>query len=82
MENATAANIRAKRVTAGIAGYVVCQVVEISRARLSDIEREHVTATPEDLRRIGAAIDGIIETRRHLVKLAEEAGLSLTGVRL
>jgi transcriptional regulator with XRE-family HTH domain len=54
----------------------------ISRARLSDIERGHVTPTPEDLRRIDAAIDGIIETRRHLAELAHEAGLSLTGVRL
>ncbi|MGA3202725.1 MAG: hypothetical protein ABSF12_09550 [Bryobacteraceae bacterium] len=53
-----------------------------SRARLSDIEREYVTATPEDLGRIEAAIDGIIETRRHLAELAEQAGLSLTGVRL
>jgi hypothetical protein len=52
-ENAmTTTNIRAKRVTAGIAGYAVCQVAGISRARLSDIER------------------------------AEQAGLSLTGVRL
>jgi hypothetical protein len=53
-----------------------------SRARLSDIEREYVTATPEDLGRIEAAIDWIIETRRHLAELAEQAGLSLTGVRL
>jgi transcriptional regulator with XRE-family HTH domain len=78
----TATNIRAKRVAAGIAGYAVCQVAGISRARLSDIERENVTATPEDLGRIDAAIDGIIETRRHLTKLAEEAGISLIGVRL
>jgi hypothetical protein len=41
-----------------------------------------VTATPEDLRRIEAAIEGILQTRQHLAKLAEEAGLSLTGVRL
>ena len=82
MENVTVTNIRVKRVTAGIAGHAVCRVAGISRARLSDIERENVTATPEDLGRIEAAIDGIIETRRHLAKLAEQAGLSLTGVRL
>ena len=82
MENVTATNIRAKRVTAGITGHAVCQVAGISRARLSDIERENVDAAPEDLLRIEAAIDGIIETRRQLAKLAEEAGLSLTGVRL
>jgi hypothetical protein len=78
----TATNIRAKRVTARIAGYAVCQVAGISRAKLSDIEREYITATQEDLRRIDSAINGIIETRRHLAKLAAEVGLSLTGVRL
>ena len=78
----TATNIRAKRAAARIAGYAVCQVVGISRAKLSDIERENVDAAPEDLLRIEAAIDGIIETRRQLARLAEEAGLSLTGVRL
>jgi transcriptional regulator with XRE-family HTH domain len=63
-------------------GYAVCQVAGISRAKLSDIERGYVAATAEDLRAVDAAIDGIIATRRHLTKLAEEAGLSLTGVRL
>jgi hypothetical protein len=50
--------------------------------KLSDIERGYVIATVEDLLALDAAIDGIIETRRHLAKLAEQAGLSLTGVRL
>jgi transcriptional regulator with XRE-family HTH domain len=79
----TAANkLRAKRAAAGIPGHAVCQVAAISRAKLSDIEREYVVATPEDLRRIDAAIEGILQTRRRLTRLAEEAGLSLTGVRL
>jgi hypothetical protein len=41
-----------------------------------------VIATAEDLLAVDAAINGIIETRRRLARLAEEAGLSLTGVRL
>jgi transcriptional regulator with XRE-family HTH domain len=77
-----ATNIRAKRAAAGIPGHAICEVTGISRAKLSDIERDHNRATSEDLRRIEAAIDRIIETRRHLAKLAEQAGLSLTGVRL
>jgi len=48
----TAKNIRAKRAAAGIPGHAVCQLAGISRAKLSDIEREHVIATPEDLERI------------------------------
>jgi transcriptional regulator with XRE-family HTH domain len=78
----TATAIRAKRAAAGIPGHAICQIAGISRAKLSDVERGYVTATPEDLRRIEAAIEGILQTRQHLAKLAEEAGLSLTGVRL
>ena len=78
----TAKNLRAKRVAAGIPGQVVCQLTGISRANLSDIERENVIVTPEDLQRIESAIDQILRTRQHLAKLATEAGLSLTGFRL
>lgn len=38
--------------------------------------------TPQDLQRIDSAIDQILRTRQHLAKLATEAGLSLTGLRL
>lgn len=75
-------NVRAKRAAAGIPGHAVCAITGISRARLSDIELDHVVATPDDLARIDAAIDGILETRRQLARLAADAGLSLTGVRL
>jgi transcriptional regulator with XRE-family HTH domain len=78
----TAKNLRAKRAAAGIPGYAVCQLAGISRAKLSDVEREHVIATSEDLRRIDGAIEQIVRTRQHLAKLATEAGLSLTGLRL
>ena len=78
----TAKNLRAKRAAAGITGHAICQLAGLSRAKLSDIEREHVIATPEDLQRIDGAIDQILRTRQHLAKLATEAGLSLTGLRL
>jgi transcriptional regulator with XRE-family HTH domain len=78
----TAKDVRAKRVAAGITGYAICQLAGISRAKLSDIEREYITAVPEDLKRIDRAIEQILETRRHLAKLATAAGLSLTGLRL
>jgi transcriptional regulator with XRE-family HTH domain len=78
----TAKNLRAKRAAAGIPGHAVCQLAGISRAKLSDIERENVIGTPEDLQSIECAINQILRTRQHLAKLATEAGLSLTGLRL
>ena len=78
----TAKTLRAKRAAAGIPGHAVCQLAAISRAKLSDIERENVIVTPQDLQRIDSAIDQILRTRQHLAKLAIEAGLSLTGLRL
>lgn len=78
----TAKSLRAKRAAAGIPGHAVCQRAGIPRSRLSDVEREYVSATPEELRRIDEAIDQILRTKQHLAKLADEAGLSLTGVRL
>ena len=78
----TAKNLRAKRALAGIPGHAVCLAAGISRAKLSDIEREYVIPTADELQRIDAAIEGIVGTRQHLTKLAAEAGLSLAGVRL
>jgi transcriptional regulator with XRE-family HTH domain len=78
----TAKTIRAKRAAAGIPGQAVCQLAGISRAKLSDIEREYTSVTPDELQRIDGAIDQILRTRQHLARLAAEAGLSLTGLRL
>jgi transcriptional regulator with XRE-family HTH domain len=76
----TLSNLRVKRAAAGIAGQIVCQMAGIARSRFSDIEREYVTPTAEELQRIDAAIEEIICTRQHLEKLAAEAGLSLKGI--
>ena len=54
----------------------------ISGTKLSDIEREYVEATPDDLRRIDAAIDRIINTKQDMARLATQAGLSLIGIML
>jgi transcriptional regulator with XRE-family HTH domain len=82
MLNVTPSTIRAKRTAAGIPGHAVCQVAGISRTKLSDIEQEYATPTPEELQRIDSAIEQILDTRKHLAKLAADAGLSLNGVRL
>jgi transcriptional regulator with XRE-family HTH domain len=74
--------LRSKRVASGLAGHLVCQQAGISRTRLSDIERGYAEATPDELRRIEKAIDGIMQDRQHLAKLAADAGISLRGVQL
>jgi transcriptional regulator with XRE-family HTH domain len=78
----TPKDIRTKRAAAGIAGQAVCQLAGISRAKLSEIELGYATPSPEELQRIDAAIGQIVRTRQDLTRLAREAGLSLTGVRL
>ena len=78
----TSNDLRAKRAAAGIPGQAVCQVSGIPRAKLSDIERGYTLATPGELRRIDAAIEQILQTRQGLTKLAEDAGMALTGIRL
>jgi hypothetical protein len=78
----TAKELRAKRAAAGIPGHVVCQLAHISRAKLSDVERGYVTASPKELHSIDCAIARVLETRKHLAALATEAGLCLTGIRL
>jgi hypothetical protein len=78
----TAADLRTKRAVAGIPGYAVCQVAGISRAKLSDVERGYVPASPEELQRIDDAIEQIVRTRQRLAALASDAGLPLTGIRL
>lgn len=78
----TAKELRAKRAAAGIPGHVVCQLAHISRAKLSDLERGYMTASPEELHRIDGAIKRILATKQHIAALATEAGLNLTGIRL
>jgi transcriptional regulator with XRE-family HTH domain len=74
--------IRSKRMQAGIAGAIICTKTGISRNRLVDIERGYVTATDDEISRLDAAIDEIVDGRRKLAKLADEAGLSLVEARL
>jgi transcriptional regulator with XRE-family HTH domain len=75
-------DLRARRVAAGISGEGVCRVAGFSRSKLSNIERENLVASLQELQRIDTAINQIIQNRHRVTQLAMEAGLSLTGVRL
>lgn len=79
----TAENLRSKRAARGISGQSVCEVLgDISRAKLSAVERGYILASPEELQRINDAIDLIAQSRDTLSRLAADAGLSVAGLRL
>ena len=71
----TGATLRKKRITAGIAGYILCKKAGgIARSRLSDIEKEYVIARPEELARIEAALDDLIRAKEVLQQTAAALG--------
>lgn len=75
--------LRTKRIAAGISGDVVCRAAaNFDRSRYSRIENGHISGRPEEITRLNAAIDEIIESREKLRELAAGAGVSLAGVRL
>jgi len=70
----TAQGLKAKRITAGIAGVLVCRKAGITRSRLSDIERGHVSCEPAELARISDALDFLTEAKAKIQRVAVEAG--------
>ncbi len=74
------ATIKAKRNAAGIAGSIICKKIGLARSRLSDIERGYVTPSPEELARIAAALDELIDAKSILDRIAASVGWP-SGVR-
>jgi transcriptional regulator with XRE-family HTH domain len=66
--------LKAKRTGAGIAGNVLCRKFGMARSRLSDIERGFVTASPEELARLSAALDELIEAKAFIDRVAASVG--------
>jgi transcriptional regulator with XRE-family HTH domain len=75
-----AARIKAKRAAAGIAGSVLCKKIGIARSRLSNIERGYLTASPEELARLDAALNELISAQSEIDRVAVSMGWP-TGVR-
>jgi transcriptional regulator with XRE-family HTH domain len=73
--------LKARRTAAGIAGNILCKKLGMARSRLSDIERGFVTASPEELDRIDAALDSLIQTKAIIQKTAAALGWPLGEVR-
>lgn len=72
MINAT--TLKAKRAAAGTTGNTFCKKISIARSRLSDIERGYVTPSPEELARIAAALDELIEAKSFIDLVAVSVG--------
>jgi len=68
------ATIKSKRVTADIAGIVLCKKIGKGRSYLSDLERGYATATPEEFAEINAALDELIRAKSMIQKAAAAAG--------
>jgi len=52
----------------------------MARSRLSDIERGYVTAAPDDLARIQAALDDLIRAKKIVQATAAAVGWPVGGV--
>jgi transcriptional regulator with XRE-family HTH domain len=71
--------IKAKRTAAGIIGSILCKKAGIARSRLSDIERGYVTASDEELGRLNAALETLIQAKSVIDKVAESMGWPTGG---
>jgi transcriptional regulator with XRE-family HTH domain len=75
----TGTSLKAKRNAAGIAGHILCKKLAIARSRLSDIERGYVPATLEELARIDAALDDLIQAKSVIEQVAISIGWPVPG---
>ena len=75
----TGETIRSKRVAARIPGHILCRAADLSRTRLSGIEGGYLTVAPEELAKIAAALDRLIDTKHRLAQIAVALGWP-TGV--
>ena len=73
---------RSRRAAEGISGRAVSNRADVPRPRLSEIENNHVVATPDEAGRLDRALDELISTKQQVERIAGEHGLCLTGVRL
>jgi transcriptional regulator with XRE-family HTH domain len=68
------ADLKLKRVTAGISGSVLCAKAKISRSRLSLIERGYTTPAPEEAARLSAVLDELIRAKSVIDQVAASVG--------
>jgi transcriptional regulator with XRE-family HTH domain len=74
-----ATTLKAKRIAAGIAGSVLCKKFGMARSRLSDIERGYVTASPDQLAHLEAALNELIKAKTVIAQVATSLGWPVGG---
>jgi transcriptional regulator with XRE-family HTH domain len=75
-------DLKAKRLAAGITGSVLCAKVGLSRSRLSLIERGYVRPAPEELARIDAGLDQLIQAKSVIDRVAASVGWPTSGTQV
>jgi predicted transcriptional regulator len=76
----TGAQIKKKRVLAGITGGMLCSRASFDRSRLSHIERGYIQASEAELSRIDNALEELIRVKRELAKTATRLGWPLSAL--
>jgi transcriptional regulator with XRE-family HTH domain len=77
----TGKTIRAKRRAHGIVGQALSKKSGYSRTWLSNLERQYITPSNEDLLRVDAALEALIAAKTELQRTAEALGWPLEAVR-
>ncbi len=60
------ATLRQKRIAHGLAGHLVCKKMDWDRPKLSGVERGYRNVPPEELARLDAVLDELIEIKATL----------------
>jgi transcriptional regulator with XRE-family HTH domain len=73
--------LKFRRVAAGISGSVLCTKADIFRSRLSLIERGFVSPGAEEMARINAALEQLIDAKSVIDRVAASMGWPVGGAR-
>ena len=73
--------LKAKRLSAGIPGQVLCSKAGFARSRLTAIERGYFTPPLEELARIETVLDDLIRAKSVIDQVAVSEGWPIPGGR-
>ena len=76
----TIAELREKRVVAGISGRLLCAKAGVDRGRLSAMERGYIQPFAGELARLEQALSALLEARRKVAAVAAEGGWPVAAV--
>jgi transcriptional regulator with XRE-family HTH domain len=76
----TAQDLKRQRRNAGISGAVLCTRAGVDRARLSNIENEHISPLPDEIERLEAALSQLMEAKQKVIRYAETCDLPLSAL--